>query len=1478
MSNNQWRKRFLRFESLSKRELFAADISSISPDTGASEGDFVTKATQVNISGRAAPGSFVQIMVDSRIVQFAFTDRSGNWSTTSKITLSEGTFDLSARAFDTRGGTVEIAPTKQLTIDTTKPNAPDAISINRLTSSSGIYDFEIVGRSEADANIDVAQIGGGSLPTVTSQADGTWSVQSRNTTLVDRVFAFQAIATDLAGNQGDPSVIETFRPNFVLVNMDDMRIDDVDAMPFLSSQIAPTSAVFSNSFVPTALSGPSRASLMTGLYAQKTGVLGNIAPMGGGLNTDANQTLPNWLGSLGYKTGLFGKDRTLPGEDSSVGEAVYDVPPGWSRYFAGVSNGTLGYGSAFSDNGLPLRTGGDEYATDRIMAEASTFISQSSAANDPFFAYVAPFSPHTPSIPAVRHQGIYKDVELDQPPSFNIPEPGASSLSPIQLRQLRQIRQGQLESLLSVDEGIASLFGELSRLGQIDNTIVLFTSDNGVMNGEHALTSKHSFYDEAIKVPLLIWDGRHQAASNINGMVLNVDVAPTLMKLAGGTIPVPPEGKSLIPLLNDSNSIVRSDFLIASWRTDTANKTEPTIVETSVRSTQYSYASRSNGEELLFDLASDPYQIVNLAGKPEWLPVLQQMRQRLVELSPTDTLPPRVISVNLAPSGGDINTPQQIRILAAISDVGFGNSQIRTPELINRSDAPLGVGVALTPVDSKFDSMAETATLNLSWLDYLADGSPTNLYLRGRDAPGNWSANRVIPVPLLPPPILSATSDTGASTNDRLTVDSTPTFRGRVAPFSAVSMFASPLANEAFTWFGSTVANSVGDWEITGTLPSAGEWVFYGQTSESPQSDEHTFKFLAPTQINLIAAGSPRMNVFGTNAGDILKTRSDINGNVEVFLDNISAGSLAGINSISIFGGTGNDQLISEGPISSLLFGQSGDDTLIGSDGNDWLNGGSGRNVLRGGAGSDRYLFTDNGQADANSFNLFDLIDDPTGVADILDSRQENPFNVSQIPVSPKLISTINTRYRVTREIRLSPTTSADKFNRITSGAANDSMKVRLATNVEAGSGDDDIEIIDAVEIGKVVVLRALNVGLVSAASDVLSTVLTSTSGLLTVRSDLPSGPSLQGNGTNRVILTGTSTAINTALRSGVRFAANSTYFGDVTVQLATALQGQAQPQEVDKLKLRVTAFPKLIGIVSPIQFVENGLPLLVSPSAIIQDLDANTDLSLLKVWSSGFSEAEDRLSILSQTIPGTVIVSGSSIQFENKQIASFLGSGTLADPLLIRFNSNASLLGVRSVVRRIAFQNVSENPKPTSRTISLQYTDGAGAVSPVAAQTIAVVPVNDAPVLRLTGSVNISTSSTVYNLVGGSPVISDPELNLSGGKLRVMIRNPLVSLEGLSIRPLGNGAGQVNVVGNGVYVGGVLVGTWTGDGSAQQPLEIQWNQSATIAAIDAVIRRIGYRKTTTTLPATSRQIDYQLFDALGASSSVATRVINFIN
>ncbi len=342
---------------------------------------------------------------------------------------------------------------------------------------------------------------------VATDTSGRFVASSNNTQLINKAFAFDAIAIDAAGNVSEAAPALTFRPNFVLVNTDDMRYDDVARLPFLNSNIVPESTTFTNSFVPTALSGPSRASLLTGLYATRTGVLNNAAPLGGGVNLTADATLPSQLQSLGYQTGLFGKDRTLVGEDESTGEDVLAPAKGWDDYFSGLSGGVMGYGSTFTDNGTKVTAVPYEYSTDRFFKESNDFISRSVASNRPFFSYIAPFAPHAPGVGALRHQWSKANETLANPPSFNIPESGKLALTAGSLEQVKQYRQGALETLLSVDEGLQSLFVQLSEGSQLDNTIFVFTSDNGLLSGEHGRIGKNVFYEESIRVPLIIWMG-----------------------------------------------------------------------------------------------------------------------------------------------------------------------------------------------------------------------------------------------------------------------------------------------------------------------------------------------------------------------------------------------------------------------------------------------------------------------------------------------------------------------------------------------------------------------------------------------------------------------------------------------------------------------------------------------------------------------------------------------------------------------------------------------------------------------------------------------------------------------------------------------------------------------------------------------------------------------------------------------------------
>ncbi len=955
--------------------------------------------------------------------------------------------------------------------------------ITRLPSEAGTYRFQLSGDSNGHSTIQLNQVGLGVVTTIQPDAEGQWSFIVDDAALIDRRFSFSASAIDEFGSVISASPESTYQPNFVLVNVDDMRADSLPHLDFLNNSLLPESTNYINSFVPTALSGPSRASLLTGLYAHRTGVLGNGDSIGGGLNDPTDKTFATRLDELGYNTGLFGKDRTLPGNDVDHGIDVLSTREGWDRYFANTIGGVQGYNTTFTDNGIEVKLGPDEYLTDRIFDEAIGFAQQSQQAGLPFLAYIATFAPHAPGAPAHRHFGAFTE-DLETPPSFNIPDPGANPLSERDLELNNKFRQGGIESLYAVDEGIERLFDHLTLSGQLDNTVFVFTSDHGLFYGEHALVGKQSQYDESIRVPIMVWDGRLPLGGTVDSIALSLDLGPTMVDLAGGTPDIDIDGVSLVPSLVDPNAVIRDDFLVTNWVYDflddrPAESLRRTTLDIGVRSIQFSYVVKDDGTERLFDLANDPYELTNLGDSPDHAETLEYFRGRLSELSFTDHDAPlfQSFSLSSASAANQSDVLQPFNLLALVDDSDRGGSQVRTPELLFDPEIPEGLGIPLAALDGAYDSTTEWAQTQFPWSQWLAADRPSYLWLRSRDAPGNFSEPMQIDLSFLDSPELVDGIATSETSSDRLTLDETPTFQGIASPGAEIGLFIALEDTTDFALFGTAAAGPDGDWQIAGILPSTGRWVVLGQVIHPDDAGNQATDFMSPLYVHLVASGTNPLVVTGTQEDDFVRIVTNDQGHAEIFVSDISVGSIDNVLRVQIAGLGGDDSLFVEGPLPSYLHGGLGNDILRGGDGIDTLVGHLGSNTLYGGGGGDRYFMVDILQGDFRDPVNQDLISDPDGDQDWLIFNRRDPLSIELGPSTDPAIVSFETNLRVNRSIVLDSETPTSKFVRVISGPSDDVIRVLSQTNVDAGAGNDAIEIFDGIKPGSTVVLRTFSSG-----------------------------------------------------------------------------------------------------------------------------------------------------------------------------------------------------------------------------------------------------------------------------------------------------------------------------------------------------------------------------------------------------------------
>jgi N-acetylglucosamine-6-sulfatase len=421
-------------------------------------------------------------------------------------------------------------------------------------------------------------------------------------------------------------------PNVVLIVTDDQRWDTVSEMPIVTQELVRRGVTFTNAFAVNPLCCPSRASILTGRYSHSTRVWRNAGALGLPAFQERS-TLATWLRAAGYRTGFVGKYL-----NGYLGDYV---PVGWNRWVAFAGTSRSGRPPGYYDydlnvNGTIVSHGQEssEYSTDVLAVEAETFIRRS---KKPFFLLFSPFAPHYPASPAPRHADAFPGAPSWRPPSYD--EEDISDKPSWVQRFPRldggtrtatdRLRVNQLRSLLAVDEAVGRLVRALEETGQLANTVIVFTSDNGHFWGEHRLLAKMAPYEESIRVPLLVrYDALVPAGRVDPGLVANVDLAPTLAELAGvGTPKV--DGRSLAPLLANEPAGRRTALLVEHLR---AGVGAPIPSYCGVRGRRWIYVAYGSEEEELYDLRNDPAQLVNRATDPAAHSVLLTLRSSLLAL------------------------------------------------------------------------------------------------------------------------------------------------------------------------------------------------------------------------------------------------------------------------------------------------------------------------------------------------------------------------------------------------------------------------------------------------------------------------------------------------------------------------------------------------------------------------------------------------------------------------------------------------------------------------------------------------------------------------------------------------------------------------------------------------------------------------------------------------------------------------------
>lgn len=412
------------------------------------------------------------------------------------------------------------------------------------------------------------------------------------------------------------------KQNIIFINTDDQRPDTVKHMPNVR-RLASGGTSFNYAFPTTNLCCPSRASALTGQYASTHGVKTSVPPNGGFPAFKDSSTIATWLDEAGYKTGLFGK--YLNGYEGTY------KPPGWDRWHA-VSGKFNYYNYSLSENGT-VREYGDRprhYSTDLIGRKATSFVKRSLSGKKPFFMIYTPFAPHAPFTPAPRH------AEMDVPswkPAPNFNEADVSDkpswlqqLPLLSHHELSQEWESSIRALQSVDEVVGKMFALVKDAKQLKNTVFIYTSDNGKGLGEHRWDRKASPYEES-KMPLIIRAPGLQVQTT-DQIGLNIDMAPTIASFAGVNAPGA-EGIDLSPALM-GDRLGRNSFFLENWAGSYKNKESGPQPFFGIRTPQWKLINyQETGEQELYNLKLDPWEMSNLASDPKYAEVIQRLSDRI---------------------------------------------------------------------------------------------------------------------------------------------------------------------------------------------------------------------------------------------------------------------------------------------------------------------------------------------------------------------------------------------------------------------------------------------------------------------------------------------------------------------------------------------------------------------------------------------------------------------------------------------------------------------------------------------------------------------------------------------------------------------------------------------------------------------------------------------------------------------------------
>lgn len=515
------------------------------------------------------------------------------------------------------------------------------------------------------------------------------------------------------------------RPDVLFVLLDDLRWDALGYMnhPFVQTphidRLREQGAMMANAFVTTSICCPSRATFLTGTYASRHGVIDNETSE---YNPEVTPPLTKYLQAAGYKTALIGKWH--------MGSTA--APRPHFDYWLSFKGQGVYHDPVFNINGEDVPHTG--YTTDLLTDYTIKFIEEHPK-DQPYFAMLSHKAVHEPFQPAPRHaQAFGAGATIATPPNWAddfATKPDwqkRDALGDVRWhyrtrdRELEQLpesvpvdnwRKGrdyvqQLRCLASVDDGIGRLVEALEKRGTLNNTLIVFTSDNGYFHGEHRRWDKRLAYEESLRIPMVVFfPGRIQPGTTVEQMITNVDFAPTILDYVGLPVPADMQGDSMKPLFEDKAPRWRDHVFYEYWK-DLVHSI-PTM--TAVRTERYKLVTYPEIQDFdeLYDLENDPHELSNLARDPAYAQLHAEMSARLHQARLANDWKPDVFPHNLPRVRGKAGT---LLDLAVVN--GVITDEARSGLQLNLSNAQVRDGAAyfngkLNAIRMPFNQLSDPA-------------------------------------------------------------------------------------------------------------------------------------------------------------------------------------------------------------------------------------------------------------------------------------------------------------------------------------------------------------------------------------------------------------------------------------------------------------------------------------------------------------------------------------------------------------------------------------------------------------------------------------------------------------------------------------------------------------------------------------------------------------------------------------------------